>query len=336
MNYRPYVQIENKNIVNELKEELQKVLPNISQLPGIIGITLNGGLSRGYADELSEIDITIFLETTEFKKWNNEISPITLGITKINNYLYDIKILDYDEEMKKQWGDIEQWDLSYAEILFDPYKKIKKLFDDKLRKKIDLNKAEGFMMACWWHYKLAGDIWIKRKDPLQGHMMLNEAVNQLVKSLFVANEEFIPHGKWLIHLSYSLEWKPENWKDRILKSLDTSDFSIAGLKKRQNEIEKLWKEIDKYLNEKYFQIPIHIMQKRFFNLLKILIENEPMEIEEWNKHSTINTLNNDPFHKIVKIVGSKIFIDKKKLNNIKPEEMYKWHFEVLDAVRNIK
>lgn len=105
MNYRPYVQIENKNIVNELKEELQKVLPNISQLPGIIGITLNGGLSRGYADELSEIDITIFLETTEFKKWNNEISPITLGITKINNYLYDIKILDYDEEMKKQWGD---------------------------------------------------------------------------------------------------------------------------------------------------------------------------------------------------------------------------------------
>ena len=57
-------------------------------------------MSRGYADYLSEIDIVIYLDRKNYELWNNGESPISLGITKIDKYLYDIKILNLDDENK--------------------------------------------------------------------------------------------------------------------------------------------------------------------------------------------------------------------------------------------
>ena len=50
---RPQVQIESENKISTLRRHLEKMLPEFEALPGVIGLTLNGGLSRGYADHLS-------------------------------------------------------------------------------------------------------------------------------------------------------------------------------------------------------------------------------------------------------------------------------------------
>lgn len=47
----------------------------------ILAISLNGGISRGYADHLSEIDLTIYLEEDKYIKWSNSTTPISKGIT---------------------------------------------------------------------------------------------------------------------------------------------------------------------------------------------------------------------------------------------------------------
>ncbi len=51
---RPYVQIESENTIATLRHHLEKMLPEFEALPGVVGLTLNGGLSRGYTDHLSE------------------------------------------------------------------------------------------------------------------------------------------------------------------------------------------------------------------------------------------------------------------------------------------
>lgn len=126
---RPYVQAKGINRVQELKEELQKQLPLFKQYEGIAGIMLDGGISRGFADALSEIDVVLFLHREQFEQYHSKLTPTALGITMLDGYLYDIKLCCYEEEMECAYGQVELWDLSYAQILYDPKGELQHLFD---------------------------------------------------------------------------------------------------------------------------------------------------------------------------------------------------------------
>ena len=50
--------LQSSHIMRELYH-LEKMLPEFEALPGVVGLTLNGGLSRGYADHLSKIKVQL-------------------------------------------------------------------------------------------------------------------------------------------------------------------------------------------------------------------------------------------------------------------------------------
>lgn len=330
---RPYVKINAKNQIKELSNHLEGIFPKLKSLSGVIGITLNGGLSRGFADHLSEIDLSIYLDSVSYQEWQEKKSPIPLGIVKFDDVLYDIKIIDFDTENGRIYNHVELWDLSYAKILFDPQGKVAELHNDKLSRKPNISEAEGLLFGAWWNFRLAGDIWISRGDILQGHFMFNESVTLLIKALFIANGEYIPHEKWLIHMSRSLDWRPKDWETRLGDAMGTGDLSLNSLVCRQSCIESLWSEIDNYIKDKYYPgFPLHIMQKSFYDLLKFLVEKETIPVEEWKQKGSIAMLHEDPFHKVIEIHDDKIVFDKGKLLALKPEDIYSWHDEVLRGV----
>lgn len=77
---RPQVQIESENKISTLRRHLEKMLPEFEALPGVIGLILNGGLLRGYADHLSEIDVTIYLTSGGIVRGRREfVSPSLYG-----------------------------------------------------------------------------------------------------------------------------------------------------------------------------------------------------------------------------------------------------------------
>ncbi len=82
---RPYVQIEAKNKIEALRQHLDDTLPMLKTLPGIVGIILNGGMSRGYADHLSEVDVTLYLDTDSYNVWQKGKAPISLVLLGINS-----------------------------------------------------------------------------------------------------------------------------------------------------------------------------------------------------------------------------------------------------------
>jgi hypothetical protein len=227
---RPTVQIKAANQITALRRHLDGVLPRLKSFPGIVGITLNGGLSRGYGDHLSEVDVTLYLTPESFKMWQNGKTPIALGITVIDGQLYDIKAANYAAEREREWEEVALWDASYAEILYDPEKLVQELLAEKLAVDLDPGRAEALLMRCWWHFELAGEIWIQRGDALQGHLMLNQALIPLVEALFVANGERIPHEKWLLHMSRSLAWKPEAWERRLGSAMSTADLTLRSVR----------------------------------------------------------------------------------------------------------
>lgn len=331
---RPYVCIEKDNRIDELMDSLIKNMNKIKEFDQIAGIMLDGGMSRGYADYLSEIDVVIFLHEDAFKSYNEKKTPIALGITMIDGYLYDIKTLNYEEELKRDYDSTTLWDLSYAKIIYDNHGELMSLFEAKLKKESEVCQAEGLMFEAWWYYRLTGDIWIHREDVLQGHYCLNNAVKPLVSSLFIANREYIPHDKWLIHMSRTLEWKPLNY-DKLLEGIiNTGDMSLESLYKRQQNIEILWNAIDKQLCKRIdIKNGVKLMHRGVYQALKKAVEQGIFTMEEWKEFSCISTLNSEPFFSISEIKEGKVIINKDKMNTLDDTDLYYWFLDIVKAIR---
>lgn len=332
---RPTVQLQTPNHAQALRDHLLTTLPMLQTGPGLVGITLNGGLSRGYGDHLSEIDVTLYLSAETFSQWQTKQSPLAQGITKIDGQLYDIKVVDFAAEQSKPWSSDTLWDASYAEILYDPAQQLAALLTERLAHRPTPDEAQGHLMSCWWYFQLAGDIWIHRGDVVQGHHMFNQAVVALLKALFIANREWIPHEKWLFHLSRTLAWTPSQWDEQLQAAMSTGDFTIDSLRNRQRVIAALWTELDTYLIERDWpDLPVHVMQKSFYTLLQQLSQVGSLSHEAWAAAGGHAFFNLDPFHKIVTVDEQGVHLQRERLLALQPEVIYTWHFAVAEAVRS--
>lgn len=331
---RPYVNLKSENALREMLDALDKQLDMFKALDGLVGITLNGGLSRGYGDALSEIDVVLYLPERQFAEYEKGRYPFALGITVIAGKLYDIKAVCYERELARDFEPVALWDLSYAKILHDPEGRIAELIKQKLAPGVDIAQAGELLWSAYWSYKLAGDIWIHRQDGLQGHLMFNDAILPLISALFIANREYIPHEKWLVHMSRSLAWKPAEWEARLVGAMQTGDFSVRSLKSRQAYIAGLWQEISDRLCEMAgFQGRLDFTRKDGYETLVRLIEKDEYSIAEWEAVSSLEALNYEPMHSIFRRVGDAVVLDREGLLALRPEDMYVWLYETADEAR---
>ncbi len=332
----PTPRVRSENRIDEFRKKLERILPILEGVDDLVGITLDGGMARGFVDELSQIDVTLFLGRDGFRRLEEGRFPISTGITGMEGQLCDIKAVDFEHEMNRGWAPMELWNLSNAEILHDPEDKIRKLREEKLEGGPELATAERKMFSSWWYFKLAGDIWIQRGDPVQGSMMMNKAVIDLTKALFIANGEYVPHEKWLINLSYSLAWKPERWEVRLKSSLHPGEFEGGDLEKSQQEIEGLWEEVDERLKEMNCpDLPVKFMQRTPFRLMRWLIEEGEIDTSSWEEKAGMDMLSRDPFHPVTAVFQGRIALDRERLYSIRPSDMYSWQYKILEAARSV-
>lgn len=333
---RPYVHLESENTIEILLNALKTSLDGFIG-EGVIGVILDGGLSRGYGDYLSEIDVVVYLDEAHFKKYQYGICPFPLGIAMIDGFLYDIKILDFEAEKQKKYDSVALWDLSYAKILYDPQSQVAAFMEEKLKEPVRVASAGGLMWEAWWHYKLAGDIWIHRGDCLQGHYIFNLAIRPLLGALFIVNEEYIPHDKWLIHMSRSLSWTPENWDTLLTGAISTGDNTLQSLKYRQQCIDAIWSSIDKKICSIVgFKAGLSITQKASYDNLLRVTAKDVYTIAEWEELTNLNSLNYEPVRSAFYRDGDRIVFDKERFLNLCPSDMYIWMYEIADAVRKDK
>lgn len=331
---RPYVKIEGPNLAPEYLNTAQAVLPEFTKMDGVIGITLNGGVSRGYADALSEIDLTVYFDSSAYEKLKMGKATVPFGITMLDGQLFDLKPVDYREEAESEWEPVKLWDASYAKILYDPDSKIAALMTDKLHNKPSPETADGDLFACWWCFKLAGDIWLLRGDTLQGHLMLNEAVKYLLKALYPLNGEYIPHEKWLLHMTRTLAWTPPMWEKRLEAAMLPPDSSPAGLCARQDAIASLWSDMDRHLCAlSGFAGALTFRQQRLYHLFKRMSEKEAVTSGEFDKAIGRTSLKYSPFYELFRVEGGLVVFDAAALNAMTQDQLYVWQYEIIDMLR---
>lgn len=329
------VHINKENKLNDYMNHLYQHLDLFKSIDGVVGITLNGGLSRGYADHLSEIDITIFLNKRAYKIYQEGQLDLKVGICKIHKLIYDIKVVDYDTEKERAWSPIvELWDLSYAKILYDPDKLIEELHKDKLEPKPLFPHVETVMFSPWWHYRLAGDIWIYREDPIQGHMLLNEAAKDILKALYLANDDYVPHEKWIVHLVGNLKWLPFPKEGLLLMLFSTGDLSLDSLIKRQQDLDTIWNQINDYIISKHYDyLPVNLTQKNIYDKLVKVLEYDSLSLHEFKELFGVGCLNSDPLKAFITLRDDTVYIDHEKFYSLTMDSMYKWQFDVTHQVQ---
>ena len=332
---RPQVQLTTENLLPQLRTHLNKQLPWLRAIPGIVGITLNGGMSRGYADHLSEVDVTLYLDEPAFQRYQQGLNPIPTGIVVIDGQLYDMKICSLMAEMESTWSDVACWDGSYAEVLYDPEGKVAELYAKQLAEPPKVAGAGGLLFDCWWHFHLACRIWIHRQDGLQAHLMLNRTIEPLVKALFLVNQEHVPHEKWLIHMSRTLAWRPERWEERLTAAMTIASPTVEAAEARHDTIAALWAEIDRYAVSNHFPgHPLPLMHRGFYDLVKWLVDRREMPLSDWTARAGGAMLSRAPFNACVTVEDGMVRIDRKRLAALGPADMDPWFYELVAALRD--
>ena len=160
---RPHVQIDQPSCLESYRRALDALLPRLARVPGLVGVTLNGGMSRGYADALSEIDLTLFTQ-------GDPALPVAQGITRVDGFLYDIKVEDYAACRARPWDMTALWDASYAQVLIDPSGRIEAMLAEKLAARIRFINCEYPLRIRLpgYHFRNVLKIFGRGENRLQG------------------------------------------------------------------------------------------------------------------------------------------------------------------------
>lgn len=213
---------------------------------GVVGVLLTGGVARGYADHFSELDLAVYLTRPYFEDWTQRgLAPFPEGDSCVDGWHVDFDYFCYEDEIESEWEHTKRWDRSYAVILHDP----QGLMWGMLARKAVLSEEEKQRLTGR-HLILYGDYfcnvvvlsWLHRGDLLAAHHCLNVALDSLIKTVFLANDELIPFDKWTLNLSYTLPWTPRDWRERVERAILVREVSRADVEHRCGLIRDLFAE----------------------------------------------------------------------------------------------
>ena len=185
-------------------------------MPGVVGILAVGGLARKEMDDFADTDINIFVEEAEYLNWlGQKYCPV--DDQTLNGVWIDLKVFNYQSEMILPWSIERRQERSRALILFDKNNKIKKLLQIKNRwhhgEKDQLIRK--LVHRTNWYIQEVAYVSLKRKDLMQAHYCLNQALDWILDYCYVSKGAFVPFGKWKM----ALIKKNKLVEDKILMKL---------------------------------------------------------------------------------------------------------------------
>ncbi len=236
-----------KNRYNEFLSAAKKISSKIFKIDGIIGILATGGLSRGYCDDYSDLDLIIYADDKNFEEIKNYIA---IGYLRYKNIELDTLVESYQKALNQKspseyWSQTARWDKKNSQILFDTDNKIKNLLKEKLIfpnwEQKDLLKEHREQINEYSIYTF--ELWKKRGSLINAKHSLIQALEHLILWIYAKNKKFQPYtSKWLF---YYLENNlvPESRYFNLIKKLYLSPVkNVKQVKNVRNEIIKLSKK----------------------------------------------------------------------------------------------
>jgi len=253
--------LKGKNLAEQHKEVARKFVAQVSRLRGIVGVALLGGAARGFADESSDIDLSVFV--------TKGFSGIRSGERLWQGHDLDISVVDFDTAKAQRWDMVQRWAYSQSTVLYDASGQVEEL----IRTKVKVSPEEMRDIACrnimwlgwygiyykegsWKGYQLFGkrrwDFWIRRGDVGSAHYVLDMCIDILLDILFAYNLCLIPDEKWKLNLAYSLPKAPSNLRERLHQALETREVTPAEFERRFRVVRAIFCDLMEMMEEDGF------------------------------------------------------------------------------------
>jgi predicted nucleotidyltransferase len=242
------VRLKGENQVRKFRRVAEGLVSKISSFEGIVGIVFIGGLVRGFADKFSDVDIIVFLGRRD-ERLRRRIRDLGVGEQRRLGIDVDLEVHFLEDFRRWKWDEVDKWEFSRAEVVFDPKGEVKRVFGEKLRVR------KGFwvkrVVVCGEYLKwyccppkkdmgTVAESWVERGDLVVAHYCLTYAVDLLVRMVFALNREFLPAPKWRIFYSYGLKWLPENYERLLGEAMLVKSFSVKDFSRRLETVRELW------------------------------------------------------------------------------------------------
>jgi hypothetical protein len=228
--------------LNVLRERALDLLPQVLGSTVVESIAFQGGIGRGWVDDLSDVDLLLCFNTSETEM----LSPH--GEQQVGGISWSIFTLCFTKVNPRRWSDKQRYIYGYeTDIVRDPHGRLARLCldahltEDEQRDRIVYaikklgNRGivyRGQVGARWrgvdWRDR--PDLWIKRDDTYSAQMRLNQIQELLINLLFAVNAVPVPSDKWRYHRVAGLPWSPPGLTERLqslaqLHAFDRTDFA---------------------------------------------------------------------------------------------------------------
>ena len=235
---QPYIQrIAGRNIWKDARPVILKLVHDYAARPETIGIVILGGLAdrdrRRFVDQHSDLDLAIFLSLPgahdyncpkQFVRENSAAIPswlppfqffVDVGGTAMEVNCHQL-IMEIETRPNRTWPASKQEAyLDTGEIVFDRDGSVERLIRAKC---FPTPAAEDVIVLASqlpWHGWINPTRQLDRGFPINGRMLLNQAIEILLKLVFAANRRHWPHLKWQYEMARDLTWLPSQFEDRL-------------------------------------------------------------------------------------------------------------------------
>jgi predicted nucleotidyltransferase len=222
--------------IHELHAQADRMVRHVvREAPHVVAVLVTGGLARGTADHLSDIDMTVFVRREHIKA----------GIPALpDECLSPVAIVDRFVQCLEQWMDprnderiwtmTNRWEMSHAKILHDPQGEARRLLAKKLVfRPGELRALKQVARESMWLVRGVADSWVERGDLVAAHYCVDQGVDRLLDYLFLKNRQFIPHEKWKLWYVRRLPALPHDFDARLQPALLVREVSEAELRRRE-------------------------------------------------------------------------------------------------------
>jgi len=244
--------LKGRNRHEEHLDVAKSVVRRIAREPAVEGIVLLGGLTRGFADEYSDVDIVVIIQRRDARlKRRLEAIGRSAGVDA--SVEMDMEVHSIRDFTKLERTDWRRWEYGLAETVFDRRGVVGRVISQLVTVPEDYwvdRIVESWTYLQWYGCPAEGsksiaEIWVERDDPVSAHCCLNYSMDLLMDLLFALNREFVPPPKWRSFCMRSLRWKPRGLRKVfeqvcIVKSLDGAD-----IRRRVGHLRSLHRSLDR-------------------------------------------------------------------------------------------
>jgi len=242
------VRLKGENQIKKFRQVAEGFISKVVSFEDVAGIVFIGGLVRGFADKFSDLDLIVFLSRRD-ERLRRQIRDLGVDEQRRLGIDVDLEVHFLEDFERWKWDEVDKWEFSRAEIVFDPEGEVKKIFREKLR--VPKNFWIKRIVVCGEYLKwyccppreevgTVAESWIERGDLVAAHYCLTYAADLLVRIIFALNREFLPAPKWRIFCSYGLKWLPENCERLLGEAMLVKSFSVKDFSRRLGAVRELW------------------------------------------------------------------------------------------------